>query len=116
MALALAGVALCALGVAIWAQTYIGRNWGMPMSRKEDPELVSGGPYAYVRHPIYSGMLLAMLRSAIGGTVVWFIPLVLCAVYFVYSARNEESLMLEQFPEQYAVYMRRIKMPLPFLL
>jgi len=59
------GVALCALGIglAIWARTYLGRNWGMPMSRKENPELVTSGPYAYVRHPIYTGLLIAMLGS-----------------------------------------------------
>lgn len=118
MTLGLAGAALCALGIgfAIWARVYLGRNWGMPMSRKENPELVTGGPYAYVRHPIYGGLLVAMLGSAMGGMAVWLIPLVLCAVYFVYSARNEERLMLEQFPEQYPAYMRRTKMLLPFIV
>lgn len=117
MALGLAGAVLCALGLglAIWARVYLGRNWGMPMSRKENPELVTGGPYAYVRHPIYTGILIAMLGSAMGGTVIWAIPLVLGAAYFVYSARNEEKLMLEQFPEQYPAYMKRTKMLLPFI-
>jgi protein-S-isoprenylcysteine O-methyltransferase Ste14 len=112
------GVVLCALGIglAIWARTYLGRNWGMPMSRKENPELVTSGPYAYVRHPIYTGMLIAMLGSAIGVTPFWSIPLVLFGLYFVYSARKEEKLMMEQFPEQYAVYMRRTKMLMPFIL
>ncbi|HEV2111532.1 MAG TPA: isoprenylcysteine carboxylmethyltransferase family protein [Gammaproteobacteria bacterium] len=118
MALGLAGAALCVLGVgfAIWARATLGRNWGMPMSRKEDPELVTGGPYAYVRHPIYGGILMAMLGSALGGMLIWSIPLVLCVVYFVYSARNEEKLMLEQFPEQYPAYMKRTKMLLPFIV
>jgi len=114
----LAGAALCVLGVgfAIWARVYLGRNWGMPMSRKENPELVTGGPYAYVRHPIYGGILVAMLGSAMGGMVIWLIPLVPSAFYFVYSARNEEKLMLEQFPEQYPAYMKRTKMLLPFIV
>ena len=118
MVLGLTGAMLCVLGLgfAIWARVTLGRNWGMPMSRKANPELVTGGPYAYVRHPIYGGILIAMLGSAIGGTVVWAIPLVVGAVYFVYSARNEERLMLEQFPEQYPAYMRRTKMLLPFIL
>jgi protein-S-isoprenylcysteine O-methyltransferase Ste14 len=112
------GVVLSALGIglAIWARTYLGRNWGMPMSRKENPELVTSGPYAYVRHPIYTGMLIAMLGSAIGVTPFWSIPLVLFGLYFVYSARKEEKLMMEQFPEQYAAYMRRTKMLMPFIL
>ena len=112
------GVVLCALGIglAIWARAYLGRNWGMPMSRKENPELVTSGPYAYVRHPIYTGILMAMLGSAIGESPFWSIPLVLFGIYFVYSARREEKLMMEQFPEQYRAYMSRTKMLVPFLL
>ncbi len=118
LAPALGGAALCVLGMAfaIWARIYLGRNWGMPMSRKEDPYLVTGGPYAYVRHPIYGGLLIAMLGSSIGGMIVWSIPLLLCVVYFVYSARTEEKLMREQFPEQYPAYMKRTKMFVPFVI
>ncbi len=112
------GVVLCALGIglAIWARAYLGRNWGMPMSRKENPELVTTGPYAYVRHPIYTGMLIAMLGSAIGESPFWSLPLVLFGIYFVYSARSEEKLMIEQFPEQYRAYMKRTNMLVPFIL
>lgn len=111
------GVGLCALGigVAIWARFYLGRNWGMPMSRKADPELVTSGPYAYVRHPIYTGMLLAMLGSAICESALWWVPLVLFGLYFLYSAQREEKLMREQFPRQYPAYMERTKMLIPFL-
>lgn len=111
------GVLITAAGIgfAIWARVYLGRNWGMPMSRKEDPELVTGGPYAYVRHPIYTGILLAMLGSALGESVFWVLPLLLFGGYFIHSARAEERLMLEQFPEQYPGYRERTKMLLPFL-
>jgi protein-S-isoprenylcysteine O-methyltransferase Ste14 len=114
----LIGVVLCAsgIGLAVWARVHLGRNWGMPMSRKEDPTLVTSGPYAYVRHPIYTGVLIAMLGSAIGVSAVWSIPLVLLGVYFVYSAWREEKLLIEQFPEQYPTYMKRTKMLVPFLL
>lgn len=112
------GVLLVGLGIAfaIAARIHIGRNWGMPMSRKEDPELVTGGPYAYVRHPIYTGILLALLGSAIGYGPIWLLPLLTSAIYFIYSARREEALMSEQFPTQYPAYMRRTKMLLPFVL
>ena len=112
------GVVLAALGVgfAIVARVHLGRNWGMPVSRKENPELVSTGPYAFVRHPIYGGMLIAMLGSALGESVFWILPLILFGVYFIYSARREERLMLEQFPRQYPAYMSRTKMLLPLLL
>ena len=117
MLLGTIGAALCALGVGftIWARAYLGRNWGMPMSQKENPEVITTGPYACVRHPIYAGFLLAMLGSAIGQTVIWLVPLVIVGAYFVYSARREEKLMLEQFPEQYRAYMQRTKMLVPFI-
>lgn len=116
--LGLVGSALCAfgLGLAIAARVYLGRNWGMPMSRKESPELVSTGPYAFVRHPIYTGMLLAMLGSAIGQSMFWLLPLIFFGTYFIYSARCEERLLTEQFPDQYPAYMHRTMMLLPFVL
>ena len=104
------------IGLAVYARFYLGRNWGMPMSRKEQPELVTGGPYAFVRHPIYSGIMLAQLGSAIGESVLWVVLLIVFAPYFVYSARREEELMREQFPAQYPEYMRRTKMIVPFVL
>jgi protein-S-isoprenylcysteine O-methyltransferase Ste14 len=109
---------LCAAGVgfAIWARAHLGRNWGMPMSRKEDPELVTTGPYAFVRHPIYSGLLLAMLGSTLGKSVVWLVPFLVCIPYFILSARGEERIMREQFPAQYAAYMRRTWMLVPYVL
>lgn len=115
---AIIGVVLCALGVglAIWARAYLGRNWGMPMSRKERPDLVTTGPYAYVRHPIYTGIILAMLGSAIGETILWLIPLVVGSAYFIYSAKTEEKNMVQEFPDQYPAYQQRTKMLIPFLL
>jgi protein-S-isoprenylcysteine O-methyltransferase Ste14 len=117
-ALVLVGTIMVALGIGlcIFARIELGRNWGMPMSRKENPELVTGGPYAVVRHPIYSGIILAMAGSAIGQTVVWALPLVLFGAYFIYSARREEELMRQQFPDTYPAYMARTNMLIPYLL
>jgi protein-S-isoprenylcysteine O-methyltransferase Ste14 len=110
-----AGVALCVLGfgLAITARWHLGHNWGMPMSRKEQPELVTSGPYAYIRHPIYTGLILAMLGSAIGVNVSWALLLVPVSAYFILSARREETVMLQLFPEQYAAYMARTGMLAP---
>jgi protein-S-isoprenylcysteine O-methyltransferase Ste14 len=103
------GVALCLLGfgLAINARWHLGRNWGLPMSRKEQPELITSGPYARIRHPIYAGLILAMLGSTMGVNVYWALLLILVGPYFIYSARREETLMLQLFPEQYAAYMTR---------
>jgi protein-S-isoprenylcysteine O-methyltransferase Ste14 len=112
------GVALCLLGfgLAISARRHLGRNWGLPMSRKEQAALVTNGPYALIRHPIYAGLILAMLGSAIGVHVFWALLLTLVGPYFIYSARREEAVMLQLFPEQYAVYKARTGMfvPCPF--
>jgi len=112
------GVALSLLGfaLAISARRCLGRNWGLPMSRKEHSELITSGPYALIRHPIYSGLILAMLGSAIGVHVLWAPLLLIAGPYFIYSARREEAVMLQLFPEKYAVYMARTGMfaPCPF--
>ena len=112
------GVALCLFGfsLAINARRHLGRNWGLPMSRKEQPELVTSGPYALIRHPIYTGLILAMLGSAMGANVFWALLLVPVGAYFIYSARREETVMLRLFPEQYAAYKARTGMlaPRPF--
>jgi protein-S-isoprenylcysteine O-methyltransferase Ste14 len=111
------GVALCLLGfgLAINARWHLGRNWGLPMSRSEQPELVTSGPYALIRHPIYTGLILAMGGSAIGVNVLWAPLLVLVGAYFIYSARREEAFLLQLLPEQYAAYMARTGMLTPCL-
>jgi len=69
------GLALFAIGLgfAIWARVHIGRNWGTPMSQKDDPELVTSGPYRLVRHPIYSGVLAAGVGTAVALSWAWLI-------------------------------------------
>ncbi len=111
------GVFFCAVGIgfAIWARRHIGRNWGMPRTLKENPELVTSGPYAYVRHPIYTGILLAIFGSALASNVLWLIPFLYFVIFFIYSARVEERLMAQQFPEIYPAYQKRTKMLIPFI-
>jgi protein-S-isoprenylcysteine O-methyltransferase Ste14 len=111
------GVVVCALGlgVAVWARACLGRNWGLPMTRTEGQTLVTAGPYARVRHPIYAGLLLAWLGTALAGGLVWLVPFVLDGAYFVYSARVEERHMAQQFPQLYSQYRRRTKMLIPFV-
>jgi protein-S-isoprenylcysteine O-methyltransferase Ste14 len=118
MLMGLIGFVFSVLGIAlaILARAYLGRSSGMPRSNKESPELVTTGPYAFVRHPIYSGMLLAMIGSAIGQSVFWLLPLILYGLHFILSARREEDRLIEQFPERYRAYMKRTKMLLPFVL
>ena len=112
------GLTLLAVGLAfaVWARVHIGRNWGSPMTRKDDPELVTSGPYRLVRHPIYAGILLAGVGTAVALTWLWLVPVVLAAIYFVYSAVVEERFMTERFPDAYPAYVRSTKMLVPFVL
>jgi protein-S-isoprenylcysteine O-methyltransferase Ste14 len=111
------GLALLALGLgfAIWARVHIGRNWGGPMTQKDEPELVTTGPYHLVRHPIYSGILVAGIGTAVALSLMWLIALVLAAIYFIYSAFVEERYLTEQFPGAYPAYRHSTKMLVPFV-
>ncbi len=103
------------LGFAIWARFHIGRNWGTPMSQKENPELVTSGPYRLVRHPIYSGILAAGVGTAVAVSWSWLIPVALSGAYFVYSATVEERYLVHEFPDTYPAYRRSTKMLVPFI-
>ncbi len=111
------GVLICAAGIAfaILARIHLGRNWGMPMSLKEKPDLVTTGPYRFVRHPIYTGIAVAMLGSMVTAGSMWLVWFVLFSASFIYSAKKEEKLMLTEFPEEYSRYMKRTKMLIPFI-
>ncbi len=108
-------VFLLGLAIAVWARIVIGRSWGMPMSQQANPTLVTSGPYAVVRHPIYSGIMLGMLGTALALTDFWAIPLVLAAGYFGYSAHVEEGNMEQNFPDAYPAYKKHTKMLVPFV-
>ena len=103
------------LGLAIWARVHIGRNWGTPMTQKDEPELVTSGPYHLVRHPIYSGVLVAGTGTAVALSWLWLIAMALAAIYFVYSATVEERYLTEQFPDAYPLYRGSTKMLVPFV-
>jgi protein-S-isoprenylcysteine O-methyltransferase Ste14 len=111
------GLALFGLGLgfAIWARVHIGRNWGTPMTQKDEPELVTSGPYRLVRHPIYSGILAAGVGTAVALNSFWLIAVGLAGLYFLYSARVEERYLTEQLPDTYPGYKRSTKMLVPFL-
>ena len=110
------GAGLCVLGLAFatWARLTLGRNWGMPMTQHERPELVTSGPYAYVRHPIYTGISAMWI-----GTCLVFPPMVIPALlfimYFVFSALREDRDMARRFPDTHPAYRRGSKLLVPFL-
>jgi protein-S-isoprenylcysteine O-methyltransferase Ste14 len=109
-------VFLLGLAFAVWARVYIAGNWGMPMTKRAEPELVRTGPYARVRHPIYSGIILAFIGTAIALGAYWFIAAGVLAAYFIYSALTEERYLAKQFPDAYPEYKRSTKMLVPYIL
>ncbi len=114
-----AGVALVAIGLgfAAWARVYLGSNWSAAVSVKRDHELVTRGPYAIVRHPIYAGILFAVVGT---GLVVgeWraVIALALALIAFIHKARIEEQWMAETFGPAYAEYRSKVAGLIPFVV
>ena len=111
------GLALFAAGLAlaIWARLYIGRNWGMPMTRREEPELVTTGPYRRIRHPIYTGLILALIGTALATSLYGLIVAAVLGGFFVYSAIREEAYLTEQFQDTYRAYKHSTKMLIQFV-
>lgn len=103
------GIALTYAGMvlAIWARIILGANWSARVTLKVGHELIRSGPYAYVRHPIYSGLLLAMIGTALViGEWRGLLPILLVAVAHHLKARREEQLLTQEFGDQYLEYRR----------
>ena len=104
------------LALAVWARVYLGQNWGMPMTEKAEPELVTSGPYRIVRHPIYSGLLLALVGTSLVNNLIGLIIAAVVGVYFYYAAKTEEKNLTAAFPKAYPAYKRATKMLIPYIL
>ena len=112
LAVTIAGAAL-----AVWARLFLGGNWSSAVTIKEDHQLVRRGPYAVVRHPIYSGLLLAAAGTAIAlGEWRGLVALILAFVGWRLKSRVEERFMIEQFGAEYEAYERQVKALIPFVL
>ena len=108
-------VTAAGLGFTGWARVHLGRNWSGTVTIKQDHELIDSGPFALVRHPIYSGLLLAFIGSAIARSE-WRGVL---AVFIAWAAlwrklRIEERWMVERFGKQYLAYQQRVPALVPF--
>jgi|SRR5271157_2450125 len=109
-------VSVLGLGFAIWARAYLGSNWSSSVTIKQDHELITGGPYGLVRHPIYTGLLTGFLGTAIA--IAQVRSLVAFAFFFAmlwFKLRLEERWMRLQFGEVYEQYAQRVPalVPLP---
>lgn len=110
-------VAFVAIGMALawWARIHLGRLWSGHITRKAEHKIVDTGPYALVRHPIYTGLLLALAATAAAkGTLAGLLGWILFAIGFYLKARIEERWLSQELgAEVYASYQRRVPMLLP---
>ena len=105
------------LALAVWARRHLGRNWSGIVTVKQDHELIRSGPYGLARHPIYTGLLLAILGTAVAiGEWRGLIAFALITAAFVLKFKTEERFMSETFGEQYARYRAEVRSLIPFVI
>lgn len=112
-------VALAALGFVFcwWARVHLGRLWSGSVTRKEGHHVVDTGPYAIVRHPIYTGVLTAAFATMmVRGTAPAVAGFALLVIGYVIKGRVEENFLREELGAQaYDAYARKTAMLLPFV-
>jgi protein-S-isoprenylcysteine O-methyltransferase Ste14 len=111
------GVVLCVVGMVflVLGRQYLGRNWSQTVAVKMEHELVTTGPYRYVRHPMYAGGLLACIGSAIVAGGAWIFLLVILGTLFLWRVGAEDKLLARQFPNEFPDYRKRTKALIPFV-
>ena len=103
--------------LALWARVSLGRNWSGRVMLKEGHELVTSGPYAWVRHPIYTAFLAMFLGTAMqSGALGAYLGVVLVFISCWIKLKREERLMLKEFPDTYPAYAVRVKRLIPFVI
>jgi protein-S-isoprenylcysteine O-methyltransferase Ste14 len=115
----LLGSVICGYGLffTIWARRTLAGNWSSDVTFKKDHELIKTGPYRIVRHPIYTGLLLMSLGTAIAnGQLHCWVSIPITAIGFWIKLSQEEKLMLRHFPNEYPAYQKQVKALVPFVL
>lgn len=110
-------LAVAGMSFAGWARVILGRNWSSRATIKQQHELVVRGPYRLVRNPIYTGILVAFLGTAVVlGEVRDFLGMPLLLLVWTWKIANEERLLRQQFGEEYVRYCREVKSLIPYVL
>jgi protein-S-isoprenylcysteine O-methyltransferase Ste14 len=112
-----AGVCVAGLLITIWARRTLAGNWSSDVTFKEDHELIRIGPYQFVRHPIYTGLLIMCLGSAIEATQLHcWLGMIIAGLGFWIKLSQEERLLWRHFPDQYPQYKKEVKALVPWIL
>jgi protein-S-isoprenylcysteine O-methyltransferase Ste14 len=112
-----AAIVIAGLLFSVWARTYLGRNWSASVTLKADHELIRDGPYRFVRHPIYTGLLVAIVGSAIvRGEWRGVIAVVIAVIALWRKLQLEERWLGETFGDAYARYCAEVSALIPFVL
>ena len=112
-----AGITAAGLGFAVWARVHLGEYWSGTVTLKEGHCLVRSGPYSIVRHPIYTGLLFAMLGSAVAvDRVRGLLALAIIIASLVRKLRVEEKWLTEELGEEYAQYRRDVRALIPSVI
>jgi protein-S-isoprenylcysteine O-methyltransferase Ste14 len=110
-------IVLAGAAFSVWARITLGRNWSVEVTFKEDHELIESGPYALARHPIYTGLIVMALGTAMNyGRAIGFVLLVSLCGGLWWKARQEERVIGRHFPDAYAEYKTRVRAIIPFVL
>ena len=110
------GLLMAGMLFAGWARLFLGGNWSSNVTLKQDHTLIRSGPYRIVRHPIYTGLLVALLGTAIAlGELRCFLGVLLAAIAWKIKSISEETLMVQQFGDQYTRYREQVKGLVPYL-
>ena len=115
----LLGAAVCVYGLCftIWARRTLAGNWSSDVTFKQDHELIKTGPYRFVRHPIYTGLLIMSLGTAIEiGQLHCWLSAPVTALGFWIKLSQEERLLFRHFPNEYPAYQKQVKALVPFIL
>ena len=112
----IAAVGAAGIAIACWARYHLGENWSGTVTLKENHELIRTGPYRNIRHPIYTGILLALLGTAIAvGEARALIAVAIAYASFYTKARREESFPAKEFGANFTEHQRHTGMFLPRL-
>jgi protein-S-isoprenylcysteine O-methyltransferase Ste14 len=110
-------ITIAGVGFAMWARIHLGEHWSNLPSIHQEHELIRTGPYRYVRHPIYAGLILGLKGSLVVVNQVWMLVLVLLVITgLVLKIWDEEMILMDEFGEDYLQYKKQAKVLIPFIL